>query len=157
MINEYKLKQLCNKYGIEYQIFHATDTILIDAKLDIWEVKYYEEIQKKLNLLYNKQKEIQLQLLSPILDEPIKKKILYEYEKINKKIKETKPYYLLHKNKSENKFSNQHRQNWKRNLYQVITFILAHKRVLYGIHYGSPYIHKHNYKINNKGKICLPI
>ena len=155
MINEYKLKQLCNKYGIEYQIFHSTDTILIDAKLDIWEVKYYEEIQKKLNLLYNKQKEIQLQLLSPVLDDPIKKNLLYEYEKINKKIKETKPYYLLHKNKSENKFRHQHTQGWKKNLYQVITFILAHKRVLYGIQLGKPYIHKHNIKINKKGKVCL--
>jgi len=157
MINEHKLKQLCSKYGINYQLFHATDTILIDVKLDIWEVKYHEEKQKKLNTLHNKQKEIEYQLLSSELSESTKNKLLSEYKNIKESIKNTKPYYILHKNKLKPKSRHQHSQNWKRNLYQVVTFILAHKRVLYGIRNGTPYIHKHNIKINNKGKICLPI
>jgi len=156
MINEYKLKQLCNKYGIEYQLFHTTDTILIDAKLDIWEVKYYEKIQKKLNILYDKKKELELKLLSPVLDEPIKNKLLFEYKKLKETMYETKPYYLLHKNKLNNKFRT-HDQRWLKNLYQVLHCIATHKKVLYGIRSGMPYIHKHNYKINKEGKICLPI
>ena len=70
-----------------------------------------------------------------------------------------RPYYLSHKNTRGSKKRKRrcHEQNNLRNLYQAIHSIYTHKKVLYGIRSGIPYIHKHNMKINKEGKICLPI
>ncbi len=148
MINEKELEYLCNKYGIEYQLFQETDTIIINVGLDKWEVKYFEDIQEKLNLLYKEREKVKLKLLNFEINEPSKNKLLFKYDKINEKIKETRPYYLCHGNKYKLKFRHKHKQGWRRNLFQVIDTIIKHKKVIYGIHTGLPYIHNTKIKFN---------